>query len=149
MFYQNFSLIEGRLVQKPELKQTVNGKSYSFFSVCYNNPKKRNEPNEKGYMYDYEPHFFNCKAWNKAAEIASGLNKGENVSVVGKLLHDKYTAKDGTERENTYILVSSIKKMSDKKTEINFETYHEKENFTEGLKDDLADTIELEGDIPF
>lgn len=148
MFYQNFSLIEGRLVQSPELKQTVNGKKYSFFSICYNNPKKRSEPNEKGYMYDYEPHFFNCKAWGKAAEIAGGISKGENVSVVGKLLHDKYTAKDGTERETTYILVSSIKKMSDKKTEINFETYHEKENFTQEIKDDLADTLD-NSDIPF
>ena len=149
MFYQNFSLIEGRLVQSPELKQTVNGKNYSFFSVCYNNPKKRKEPNDKGYMYDYEPHFFNCKAWNKAAEIASAFNKGENVSVVGKLLHDKYTAKDGTEKENTYILVSSIKKMSDKKTEINIETYHEKENFSQNLNDDLDVIYDENSDIPF
>ncbi len=138
MYFQNNILIEGRLGKTPELKTSKNGKKYSFFSICFNEPKKLTEPNDKGYMYDFLPNFFNLVAWNKTAEKASELEKGECVSVVGKLLQDKWTDKDGQERNQTKILVSSIKPLKNDKTKKSAEN---KEN-------NKSEYSELD-DIPF
>lgn len=122
MFYQNQILIEGRLCQTPQVKQTSNGKDYAQFSLCYNKPKKLSSPNENGYMYDLIPNFFNLTAWNKAATIASTFVKGDAVTVSGQLQFQNWIDKNTGEKKNKVsILVNSIKKLDVQKRKENFE----------------------------
>lgn len=111
MLYQNQILIEGHLTKKPELKKTKTGKNYSHFGLCYNSPKKLSEPNDKGFMYEYVPNFFNLTAWNKNALIANEMDKGQPVTVTGKLMYNSYTNSKGLKINNVFILVESIKKL--------------------------------------
>ena len=115
MLYQNNVLIEGRLTKKPELAETKNGKKYSHVGLCFNNPKKLKEPNDKGYMYDLIPNFFNLTAWEKNAVMANEMEKGQNVTVTGKLMFDTWEDKEGKKRNSVYILVDSIKKIDMKR----------------------------------
>lgn len=119
MFYQNNILIEGRMVKKPELKETKNGNVYSRFSICYSGMKKRKEPNEQGFNYDFIPNFFNTTAWGKTAEKAANIEKGESVTVVGRLMNQQWTDEEGKKRQDIFILVSSIKKLSNDKNSKN------------------------------
>ena len=109
MVFQNLVLLEGRLTSDIELKETSNGKKYAKFSLCYNQPKKLDYPNEKGYMYDYEPYFFNCIAWNKTAEKISLLKKGNLISLSGKLIFNQWEDNNNVKRTNVSILTYSIK----------------------------------------
>ena len=40
MYFQNNTIIEGRICNDIELKKTQSGKSYTRFTVCFNKPKK-------------------------------------------------------------------------------------------------------------
>ncbi len=159
MFYQNQILIEGRLCQKPELKNTKNGKEFTQFGLCYNKPKKRTEPNEKGYMYDFVPNFFNLTAWNKTAVTASKFNKGDPVTVSGTLSYETWTNERGEKQHKTLILVNSIKKLDVEKRKaemkesgeiaeayIQSDEEFQKENYA---PDYSAGTFDEFSDIPF
>lgn len=112
MFYQNQILLEGRLTKKPQVNETLNGKKYSKFSVCFNKPKRLKEPNEEGYNYEFIPNFFNCTAWNLQAEKIAKYDKGESVSLIGELCFDTWEDKNtGEKRTNTYILVKEVRKL--------------------------------------
>lgn len=137
MLYQNHVLIEGRLTKKPEIFETKNGKKYSHFGICFNSPKKLNEPNDKGFMYDFIPNFFNLTAWNKIAEMASNYNKGETVTISGKLMYNTWEDKDGNKKNGVFILVDSIKKIS----------FGDKKSY-ENKTEEKIDNLSLE-DIPF
>lgn len=143
MYYQNLVIIEGHLTKNPELKKSKNGKSYSFFSVCFNSLRKRDTPNDKGYMYDTEPNFYNVNTWNKTAEEASSLKKGDAVSIVGKILQNDYENKDGERIRNVYVLANSIKKIT--KTEI-------KNRKKEVIANEITDALnysDFPDEIPF
>ena len=142
MLYENNILIEGHLTKTPELKETKSGKNYCHFGVCYNDTKKLSSPNEKGYMYDFIPNFFNLSAWGKTAENAVKLAKGDPVSVTGKLCHSTWTDDEGNKKDNIYILVRSIKKIS--KEEMARKASEDTERNRKNL-----DEIEAEDEIPF
>ena len=62
MIFQNQVLIEGFLVESPELKTTKNGTAFTNFSICFNKAKKKSETE-----WENIPNYFNVKAWKKTA----------------------------------------------------------------------------------
>lgn len=122
MFYNNFTIIEGRICQTPEIKETSNGRKYTRFSVCYNQPKKLNQPDEKGNEWTSIPNFFNVIAWNKNAEYCLNINKGDPLTIIGKLQYNEWKDENGFKKTSVEIIANSIKKLDVEKKKTD-ETY--------------------------
>ncbi len=101
----NSVILNGRLVKDVELENYGKGKNagvYANFSIAVG----RGYKDEDG---EIVVDFINCKAFNKVAEIISQyVNKGDMVTILGRLNVDKYENKDGETRYATYVSVSNV-----------------------------------------
>jgi len=52
--------------------------------------------------------FFDCKAWNKAAEKVKNIEKGELVIITGSLDQEKWTNKDGKPVSKIVLRVNNV-----------------------------------------
>lgn len=108
---QNSVNLTGRLTADIELKQTASGIPAVNFTLAV----QRDFKNANG---EYDTDFFSCIAFRGTAEFAAKyFNKGCFMPIVGRLQTRKYTAKDGTNRTVTEIVVSSITYVGGKKPE--------------------------------
>lgn len=97
----NVTLI-GRLTKDPEVTYTDSGKIVARFTLAVNRPFKNNEGK-------YDADFFNVVVWGKQAEIlGNGVSKGQRLAVEGQIRNRHYTAKDGTDKQVTEIIVNSF-----------------------------------------
>ena len=94
----NFVTLVGRMVYEPEMKQTQNGTSYLPMRVAVGrNDKERTSD------------FISCRAWKQTAEfISKYFHKGDPIEITGKLRCDSYEKQDGTNVNETYVLVSEV-----------------------------------------
>jgi single-strand DNA-binding protein len=100
----------GRLGNNPKVKTLDNGNKLAKMSLATNDIYTNNRGER---IEDTEWH--NIVAWGKTAEIAEKyLQKGAEIMVEGKLTYRDYTAKDGSKRIFTEIMVNSLM-MLDKK----------------------------------
>lgn len=112
MYFKNEVIVEGRLTEKPEIKTNKNGKKYCFFTVCYNENHKQPDGN-----WNSTPHFFRCNCWSKEAEFVSTLDKGQAVSVIGKLVQNQWTDDKGNKNSQTLIAAIHTRKLDANKKE--------------------------------
>lgn len=117
MFFQNHLNLEGRLTRTPELQKGKSGKEFCRFGLCYNQQKKNQ--NEE---WESIPHFFNCVCFGKTALSVSRMEKGEPVTLVGKLQFNQWIDKESGERHTSVnIIAETVKKIviekRDKSTE--------------------------------
>lgn len=86
----------GRLVADPELRFTPSGAAVTNFRIAYNpNPKK----NPDGTWDNGEGTFLTVNVWRGMAEnVASSLQKGMEVIVIGKLAQRTYQNREGEDR---------------------------------------------------
>ena len=86
----------GRLVADPELRFTPSGAAVANFRIAYNpNPKK----NPDGTWDNGEGTFLTINVWRGMAEnVASSLQKGMEVIVIGKLAQRSYENREGEKR---------------------------------------------------
>lgn len=112
MFFQNFTLIEGRLTAKPAVTTTPSGKKVSSFSICYNFVRKLAAPAADGKEWESVPNFFNVTAWSGAAEAAAKLDKGDPVSITGFLKYETWTDQTGKKMTAVKIVANSIKSIN-------------------------------------
>ena len=95
--------IAGRIVRDPELRRTGSGKAVTSFTVACDRDFKNQQTGEK------EVDFFDCVAWCAAGENAARyFGKGQMAMVTGRLQIRQYTDKNGQNRKQTEILVSSL-----------------------------------------
>ena len=88
----NRVIIAGNLTRDPELRYTVNKKSYANFTVAVNNTWK----NANGELQE-TTDYINVVAWGAQAEtVVKYLKKGSPVLVEGSIRTRSYDAKDGT-----------------------------------------------------
>lgn len=88
----------GRLTREPEVNYTQNGKVYCKFTVAIDRPFRKDQPKEA----DFIP----CVAWGKTAEtIGNYLTKGSKILLEGRINTGSYTAKDGTKKYTTDVLL--------------------------------------------
>lgn len=128
----NKAILNGRLTKAPELKQTNNGKSVCSFTIAVD----RNRDREK-------TDFINIVAWGKTAEfINQWFEKGDLITIVGRIEVRGYEDKDGNKRTATEILAEEVLFGGSKNTT------NASEKPTE-VKADQFEQIEDENDLPF
>ena len=99
----NSVVIAGRMVRDPELRRTGSGKAVASFTLAVDRDFKNQQTGEK------EVDFFDCVAWGAAGENAARyFSKGQMAIVTGRLQIRSWTDKNGQNRKQTEILVSSL-----------------------------------------
>jgi len=93
----------GRLTADAELKYTSAGAPVAKFSICVNDPYKKDG------NWVERPYFFNCVVWGKYAEaMIKHLTKGRLIGVEGKLTHNPWTDNNGSKHNDCSIVVASL-----------------------------------------
>lgn len=94
----------GNLTRDPELRYTPQGTAVCTFGLATN----RQWTTESGEKRE-EADFHRIVSWNKLAELcAQLLTKGRKTYVEGRLQTRSWTAKDGTQRTTTEIVLSNM-----------------------------------------
>ena len=95
----NKIILHGRLVRDPERTVTPNGVTICKFTIANNRRIKDRD----------ESIFMDCTAFNKTGEVCSQyLAKGATCIVSGKLVTEKWTGKDGQEKQKNAITVEEV-----------------------------------------
>ncbi len=98
----NKSIVQGRLVAAPELKQTLNNTAVTRFRIAI----PRNYKNSNG---EYDSDFVSIIAWRGTAElVAKHFGKGDMIIVEGSLRSGSYEDKDGKKVYTTEIEANSV-----------------------------------------
>lgn len=97
-------IIVGNLGKDPEIRVTPSGKKMATFSVATSTKRKG-----KDGKYEEQTSWHRCKAFDRLAEIiGEHVKKGTSIYLEGRIAYDKYTDKDGVERQTTDILCDSM-----------------------------------------
>ena len=98
----NSITLVANLVDDPKLSRTKNtGRTMVRFTVALNEGKKAN--GEKSTLY------LDCVAYDQQAEKAMNyFKKGNPIGVVGRLIDDTYTNKDGIKVKNVRVMCDRI-----------------------------------------
>ena len=78
-------IIAGYVARDAEQKTTQSGKTLTRWSVAVGSRKKQDGQNETIWT--------NCQAWDKAAQIAAGIRKGDTVFCIGRIETNEYNGK--------------------------------------------------------
>lgn len=93
----NKTILAGRLVAAPEVKQTPSGNTVCNFRIAVNRRVSGGDHPESD--------FFSVTAWNNTAEfIGRYFKKGSAICIVGRIQNRSYTDKDGNKRTLTDII---------------------------------------------
>ena len=94
----NKAILNGRLTKAPELKQTNSGKSVCSFTIAVD----RNRDREK-------TDFIPIVAWGKTAEFVNQwFDKGDLITIVGRIEVRNYDDKNGNKRTATEIIAEEV-----------------------------------------
>lgn len=107
----NTITIIGRLTKDPDVKTgRSSGKSFVKFTVAVDRKFKDAQGNK-------QTDFLICKAFGKTADfVGTYFVKGSKIGLTGSMQIDIYTAQDGTEQKETYILVNDVEFVDSKST---------------------------------
>ena len=98
----NSIVLTGRLVAKPELKKTTNGKSMCPFSIACNN-------------INDDVDYIDCIAWGKQAEnLCEYQEKGNMIGVDGRLTTSTYENKEGYKIKKCVVSANNIEFLTPK-----------------------------------
>ena len=105
----NTVTLVGRLTRDPEIQKIVStGTTIGRFSIANSQYIKGEE----------RTSFINCVTFNKTAEnVYNHVHKGDLVGVVGRIQTSQYTAKDGSKRVSTDVLVNEIQFLETRRQE--------------------------------
>ena len=106
----------GRLTASPELKYTATNIATTRFNIAINRQFKDADGERKA---DFIP----VQCWRKQAEnVCNYLNKGSLVSVEGRIQTEKYTDKDGNNRNTWVVVADNVTFLESKNTQKNEKT---------------------------
>ena len=95
----NRTILQGRLVNSPEMRRTNNGTAVCSFRVAWSETIKDRETKL----------FLNCVAWQGTAEmICKYFRKGKELAVEGRLSTREYDDRDGNRRSVTEMTVDRV-----------------------------------------
>lgn len=101
----NNVVLIGRLTKDVELKSTTNGMSVCSFMLAVN----RNFKNNNG---EYEADFINCVAFKGTADFMNQyLNKGNQISVTGRIQTRNYDNDQGQKVYITEIIANEVRSL--------------------------------------
>lgn len=105
----NLVILTGRLSAATEIRYTNSKKAVCSFTVAVDNGKDRD--GKKMTL------FIPCVAWEKTGELIDQyFNKGDPISVTGKIVPRSYEKDDGSKRYITEVIVSSFEFPMTRKT---------------------------------
>lgn len=97
----NLSLLQGRLVADPEIRQTPGGVSVATFRLAVDRNYQQNGQRQAD--------FINCVAWRGTAEfIGKYFGKGDMCLVEGSLQSRNYEDKNGAKRTAYEVIVDHV-----------------------------------------
>lgn len=103
----NNTVLVGRLVSDPKIKETENGKKVSNITLAVQRPYK----NSNG---KYDTDFIDCTLWDSIAKSTCDCcKKGDLIGVKGRISTSKYE-KDGKTQYKTDIIAEKITFLSTK-----------------------------------
>ena len=106
----NRVMLVGRLTRDPELKSTSSGAVLCKFSIASN----RSYNTKEGALQE-EVGFFDCIAWNKAAEIISKyVTKGRRVGIDGSLRWSQWENAEGKKQSKVEVYVENFQFLDSK-----------------------------------
>lgn len=100
----NMVFLTGRVGQDPEIKTFESGSMKASFSMATTKRWKTQDGEKKE-----ETQWHRIETWGGLTKLVEGwVKKGYIVMVTGELVYEKYTDKDGNEREVTKIKANTI-----------------------------------------
>lgn len=109
----NKVVLVGRLTAKPELRYTAQNTAFTRFTVAVN----RNFTSADGKR---EADFINVVAWRKQAEtISKYFDKGNLISLEGRIQTGSYDDKDGNKRYTTDVALENFEFVESKAARAN------------------------------
>lgn len=109
----NSILIEGVLLENPELSYTPKGTAMYKFTVVYDRTYKEDEEIKKGVSY------FDVSIRTRLAEACGEyLKKGRGVRVVGRLKQDRWTDNKGKANSRVFIVAEHVKFVDDEESRL-------------------------------
>lgn len=104
----NQIVLVGRLTSNPEVKETEEGKKYSYITLAI----PRSFKNADG---EYDTDFVQLKLWNAVAENTSEYcEKGDIVGAKGRIQSYTIDKEDGTKETKTELIAEKITFLSSK-----------------------------------
>lgn len=105
----NQTVLVGRIVRNPELKETENGKKVTNLTLAI----PRSYKNENG---EYDTDFIDVTLWNGVAENANEyLKKGDLVGVKGRITSFSKELEDGSHKNEVSVVAEKLTFLSSKK----------------------------------
>ena len=131
----NRIILMGRMVKRPELRQTQTGTPVTSFTLAVDRRFIRDGEERK-------TDFFDCVAWKGSAEfICRYFDKGQMCLAEGRLQNRDWTDKDGNKRRTAEVVVDSVY-FTGSKAEKDSDTDHQ-------AADAAVDEYDDEDDLPF
>jgi single-strand DNA-binding protein len=103
----NQVLLIGNLTREAELRYTPSGAAVTRFSLAVNERFRDRSGTDQE-----RTHYVDVNVWRELAEATSGLAKGDPVFVIGRLVNDNWTDKDGNKRFTTRIEGSRVEQLT-------------------------------------
>lgn len=126
----------GRIVKEIEKRVTQSGKSVITFTIAIKRDKETSD-------------FLNCVAWNSTADFLSQyVNKGDLISVDGKVQSRSYDKSDGNKAYVTEIITNAVSLLSKVQNKDKYELKEDEEIETKKFFDELNDLIK-DDELPF
>lgn len=107
----NHTIIVGRLVHEPELKETEKGRKVTNITLAV----PRSFKNQNG---EYDTDFIRCTLWQGIAEnTVSYVQKGDLLGVKGRLQTRKIEIDEETKRNSVEVIAEKVTFLSSKHRE--------------------------------
>lgn len=101
----NKVLLIGNLTRDPEIRYTSKNQAIAKMGIATNRTWISQDSGEREEQVEYT----NLTAWGKLAEnCGKYLHKGDKAYFEGRLQTSEYTAKDGTQRKSTEVVVDNM-----------------------------------------
>ena len=105
----NKAILVGRLGQDPDLRTANSGTSICSLSVATTHDAK------KGEVWEKVTTWHRVTIFGKTAENAAKyLAKGREVYIEGRIEYQKWTDKDGNQRDSTQVIADQVRFLGDK-----------------------------------
>jgi single-strand DNA-binding protein len=103
----NQVVLIGNLTRDAELRYTPNGSAVTRFSVAVNERYR-----DRTGADQERTHYVDVNVWRELAEASASLAKGDPVFVIGRLVNDSWTDRDGNKRFTTRIEGSRVEHLT-------------------------------------
>jgi len=106
----NLCILVGRLGRDAEVKYVNSRTAVCIFSLAVNEKIRR------GKGYEGVTTWLRISCWDKLAEQAGSLKKGELVLIEGSLRTEKWKSRDGEERESLQVVCRHFRALDTKES---------------------------------